>query len=189
MCVPNKLDVIELFNQYNLRLIKGINTCISLSREKLNNLKNSYVLKNPMSLYEKLEQNFDHLYERLIIAIKGNIQYNNERLKGIKTSFVFTNPNMLFIDKAYNYNDLVKRLTSSIKQMFDNNKNIYLNLLSKLEVLNPITTLKRGYSVTKCNNKIVMKTKDVKIGDRIVTDITNGKIESEVKNIYEETRI
>ena len=188
MCVPNKFDVIELFNQYNLRLIKGINTCIDTQREKLNNLKNSYVLKNPMSLYEKLEQNFDNLYERLIMSIKSNIQYNRERLKGIKTSYIFTNPNMLFVDKAYNYNDLVKRLVNSIKLISDNNKNIYLNLLSKLEVLNPITTLKRGYSVTKLDKKIITKTRDVKPGDKITTDISDGKIESIVKSIYKETR-
>ena len=77
LCVPNRNDVIELFNQYNIRLIKGINTIINTNLEKLNTLKNSYVLKNPMSLYEIKEQNFDNLFERLIIAINNNISKNN----------------------------------------------------------------------------------------------------------------
>ena len=186
MCVPNKLDVIELFNQYNLRLIKGINNVIDLSYERLNNLKNSYVLKNPISLYEKLEQNFDNLFERLIVAIKTNISSNNERLNTLKASFILKNPNMLFVDKAYNYNDLVKRLRNSINLIIDREKNNYVNLLAKLEVLNPITTLKRGYSVTRCDNKIINKIEDVKIGDKITTSITNGKLESIIENIYKE---
>ena len=189
MCVPNKYDVIELINQYKSRLIKGINTCIDFSSERLNSLKNSYILKNPMSLYEKLEQNFDNLYERLIMVINSNVQYNIERLKHIKTSYIFTNPNMLFIDKAYNYNDLIKRLRNSISTLVDNNKNTYVNLLSKLEVLNPVTTLKRGYSVTKCNNKIINKISDVKKEDIIVTTLTDGHIESVVRNIYEKSNI
>ena len=123
------------------------------------------------------------------MAINSNIQYNNQRLKNIKTSFIFTNPNMLFIDKAYNYNDLVKRLKNGINILVDNNKNIYLNLLSKLEVLNPITTLKRGYSVTKSQNRLISKTKDVKKGDIISTTLIDGKIESVVKDIYEESNI
>ena len=189
LCVPNKFDVIELFNQYNLRLVKGINTIINVNLEKLNNLKNSYVLKNPISLYEKQEQKFDNLFERLIISIKSNISQNNERLNTIKGSFIFKNPNMLFIDKAYNYNDLVKRIKTSINNIIDNKKNNYVNLLSKLEVLNPITTLKRGYSVTRCDDKIITKTKDIKEGDTLITSITDGKIESVVKNIYEDSRI
>jgi exodeoxyribonuclease VII large subunit len=120
------------------------------------------------------------------MAIKSNIDKNKDRLNTIKSSYVLKNPNMLFVDKAYNYNDLIKRLRNSINVLVDNKKNNYINLLSKLEVLNPVTTLKRGYSVTRCNDKIITKTKDIKIGDMIVTSITNGKIESEVKNVYEE---
>ena len=185
LCVPNKIDVIELFNQYNLRLVKAIKTYLDNCNLKLFNLKNSYILKNPMSLYEKQEQNFDNLYERLIMAIKSNIDKNKERLNTIKSSYVLKNPNMLFVDKAYNYNDLIKRLKNNISLLLDNKKNTYINLLSKLEVLNPVTTLKRGYTVTRVNDKIVSKIKDVKMGDVIITSVTDGKVESVVKNIYE----
>lgn len=186
MCVPNKDDVVLLFNQYNLRLIKDIYYIFDVKIEKLNNLKNNYLLKNPMSLYENREQYFDNLYERLIMAINNNVIYNSKYLEQIKNSFIFTNPNMLFIDKAYNYNDLVKRLRNSMNILVDNNKNTYFNLLSKLEVLNPITTLKRGYSVTRINNTIITSFKNVKIGDKLTTKIVDGQIESVVKRVYED---
>ena len=164
MCVPNKDDVIKLFNQYNLRLTKSIN-----------------------SYYEKKEQYFDNLYERLIMSINNNVLYNNERLKRIKSSYVFTNPNMIFIDKAYNYNDLVTRFKNATKLIVENYKNTYVNLLSKLEILNPITTLKRGYSVTRVNNEVLKSVKDISKGDIITTSIKDGKIESVVKEVYEES--
>ena len=186
MTVPNIHDVEELFRQYNTRLIKAINNNINLSYEKLNNLKNSYILKNPMSLYEKLEQNFDNLYERLLMSITSNIAFNKEKLNTLKSSFIFKNPNMLFIDKAYNYNDLIKRLKNNVKQLLDNKTHVYVNLLSKLEVLNPITTLKRGYSVTKLNDKTIMSVRDVKKKDVIVTTLVDGKVESEVKDVCQE---
>ena len=185
LCVPNKTDVIELFNQYNLRLTKAINNYMDKCYDKLNNLKNSYILKNPISLYEKHEQNFDNLYERLIMAIKSNIDRNKDRLNTIKSSYVLKNPNMLFVDKAYNYNDLIKRLRNSINLVIDNKKNNYINLLSKLEVLNPITTLKRGYSVTRVGDKIITNIGDIKVNDILVTEVSNGKIESTVKSIYD----
>ncbi len=185
MAVPSREDLLVYFNQMNKRNTKAILNIIENNRQILKRYQESYILKNPMSLYEKLEQNFDHLYERLIMVINNTITLNSERLNKLKGSFIFKNPKMLFIDKAYNYNDLIKRLKISINQLIDNKKNIYVNLLTKLEVLNPVTTLKRGYTVTRCNDKIITKTKDIKNGDILITSVTDGKIESVVKNIYE----
>ena len=119
------------------------------------------------------------------MAIKSNIDRNKDRLNTIKSSYVLKNPNMLFVDKAYNYNDLIKRLRNSINLVIDNKKNNYINLLSKLEVLNPITTLKRGYSVTRVGDKIITNIGDIKVNDILVTEVSNGKIESTVKSIYD----
>jgi len=183
MAVPNLVDVKSYLNQINIRLTKAINNKIDMSYEILNRYKNSYVLTNPMSLYNRLEQNFDNLYERLIIAIKNNIKNNEEHLNKLMKSYIFTNPNMLFIDKAYNYNDLIKRLKQSIEKNLDNKTNKYLNLLSKLEVLNPVTTLKRGYSITKKDNKLITSVNDIKKDDIIITSLSDGYIESIVSKI------
>ena len=72
----------------------------------------------------------------------------------------------------------------TLDKIIDNKKNNYVNLLSKLEVLNPVTTLKRGYSVTRVGDKIVSKIDDIKTNDTIITSVSDGKIESIVKNVY-----
>ena len=64
------------------------------------------------------------------------------------------------------------------------NTNDYLNLLSKLEVLNPITTIKRGYTITNINNKSLVSIKEIKKDDIITTKLIDGKIESKVLKIY-----
>ena len=138
-----------------------------------------------MSLYEKLEQNFDHLYERLIMSINNIVLINNERLNKLKGSFIFKNPKMLFIDKAYNYNDLINRLKISINKNIDDNKNRYVNLLSKLEVLNPITTLKRGYTITKIDDKPINSIKGIKKDTIINSELYDGVLVSKVIDIKE----
>lgn len=183
MAVPNLVDVRSYLNQINIRLTKAIKNKIEISYEILNHYQNSYVLNNPMSLYNRLEQNFDNLYERLINAIKNSIKNNEEHLNKLKKSYIFTNPNMLFIDKAYNYNDLIKRLKLSIEKNIDNKTNRYINLLSKLEVLNPVTTLKRGYSITKKNNKTIGSIKELQENDVITTNFSDGYIESIISSI------
>ena len=140
-----------------------------------------------MSLYETLEQNFDHLYERLINVINNIVVISTERLNKLKSSFIFKNTKMLFIDKAYNYNDLVKRLKLSINKNIDDNKNNYVQLLGKLEVLNPITTIKRGYTITRSNNKPIKSIKSVKENDLIESELSDGLIISKVIDTKEVT--
>ena len=185
MAVPSREDLLVYFNQMNKRNTKAILNIIENDRQILKRYQESYILKNPMSLYEKLEQNFDHLYERLIMVINNIITFNNERLNKLKSSFIFKNPQMLFIDKAYNYNDLVKRLKLSINKNIDDNKNRYVNLLSKLEVLNPITTLKRGYSITKVNDNPIRSIKDVSLDNTINSELYDGILVSKVIDIKE----
>ena len=185
MAVPSKEDLLVYFNQMNKRNTKAILNIIENDRQILKRYQESYILKNPMSLYEKLEQNFDHLYERLIMVINNIITNNSQRLNELKGSFIFKNPKMLFIDKAYNYNDLINRLKISITKNIDDNKNRYVNLLSKLEVLNPITTLKRGYTITKIDDKPIKSIKGIKKDTIINSELYDGVLVSCVIDIKE----
>ena len=148
MAVPNTSDVRNNLLQYQARLLKAITNKIDKDKKILDNLKNNYILKNPMSLYEKQEQNFDHLYESLLNALKINI--NN---------------------------------------IIENKKNIYLNLLSKVEVLNPITTIKRGYTITKIKDKVITSIKNIKKDDQIITSVSDGEVESVVVNVYSKSHV
>jgi exonuclease VII large subunit len=48
---------------------------------------------------------------------------------------------------------------------------------------NPERQLMLGYSIARCNGRIIRTVKNTKIGDNIDIQITDGKINSEVKNI------
>ena len=74
-------------------------------------------------------------------------------------------------------------LCKRVEKNLDNKTNKYLNLLSKLEVLNPVTTLKRGYSITKKDNKSITSINDIKKDDVIITSLSDGYIESIVSRI------
>ena len=54
--------------------------------------------------------------------------------------------------------------------------NLYINLLGKIEVLNPITTIKRGYSIVRSNSKSINKISDVKKNDKLDIEVSDGII-------------
>ncbi len=181
MAVPNKEDVINYIEQIKIRLIKNINNKLNINNEILNRLKTSFVLKNPRNIYEIKEQNFDYLYEKLIIAINNIIKNKQDRLNLLKKNYIFANPKMLYMEKVYNYNDLINKLRHAIKISLDYNTSLYTNLLGKIEVLNPIKTLKRGYSISRINEKVIQSVKDVKANDNIKIEVCDGVIDAFVK--------
>lgn len=72
------------------------------------------------------------------------------------------------------------RLTSLSNQIFENKKQEISLLASRLESLNPVSIMKRGYSVVTKDDKTVTSVKDVKDGDTLAIDVTDGRIISRV---------
>ena len=65
--------------------------------------------------------------------------------------------------------------------MTNNNKsNKYLQLISKLETLSPLETIKRGYTITKKDNKVITSINQVKKKDQLDLSLTDGNIKVEV---------
>ena len=153
MAVPNQEDVKSYLNQVTTRLNTSISTIFTNKREKLNSIMSSQIFKNPYRMYEIKEQQFDTLYEKLKNQILLLIDKKRHDLDLLKSSFIFKNPKVLTIDKAYMYNELINKMKNNIDNYLHNKINNYTNLLTKLEVLNPITTIKRGYTITKINDK------------------------------------
>ena len=54
------------------------------------------------------------------------------------------------------------------------------NLAKNIELVNPKTVLKRGYSITRKNNKIIKSTKDLREGEIIESEFVNGKVKSKI---------
>ena len=150
MAVPNRSDVVNYLKQLELRLMTNITNHITIKREYLNKLENSYVLKNPLTIYEVKEQKFDNLFERLLISYKNLVNTNSNKI--------------LFIQN---------NLTNSMSNLLNKNTNRYNNLIEKLSALNPVLTLKRGYSIVKCDNKVIED-------DIIKIELQDGNINAKV---------
>lgn len=160
MAVANQTDFYNYMRQINLRLNKSMQNYIKNNRERLDTLKNSYILKNPISMYQIKEQKFDTLYEKLCLVMKNLIQ--NE-----KTSL-------------QNKIDKIPILT---KHLLERNQNQYVSLLNKLEILNPLLTIKRGYSITKKEDKVITSVKDLKKDDILQIQLQDGFVLADVEKI------
>lgn len=163
IAVPDKAELSKIIKQLELRSSKNINNIINYNKTVLEKIKTSYILKNPMSIYEIKEQKLSNTIEKINSYITNYLDNKLLRLNNIKESYILTNPS----------------------KIYENKQNKYSHLIEKLEVLNPLNTLKRGYSITKINNKVVTDVKNVKKDDDLSISIKNGEISAKVIEVKE----
>lgn len=158
LAVPNKLDVINYIDQLNIRCKKVMKNKIDFLNQKLVEIKNKYILKNPLSIYEVKEQQFDHVLEKLKYNMIQRYNQKEKQYLNIIRSYVFKEP---------------------IK-IIDFKKNKYIQVLSKLETLSPLSTIKRGYSVIRKDNTVISSVQKIQSKDKISIDLSDGTIDAQV---------
>lgn len=161
MAVPTVLDIKTLIDNYKIRLNKNIKNMINTKFIKLRSLKQSFILKNPMSMYEVKEQKLDSLIDTLNKDIKNILVDKENKLNKIMMSVVIQNPHNLIKDKKVKFDLLV----------------------NTLKLVNPLSILDKGYSLVELNNKIIKSSKDVQINDILDIRLHEGSIKAEVKKI------
>ena len=83
-------------------------------------------------------------------------------------------PMSIVVNKRMRFDNLVQTLNLNMKMILDNKKNRFEKNVTRLELLNPLKILSRGYSVTKKDDKMVKSKKDLKKGDKIEIVFSDG---------------
>ena len=125
-------------------------------------------------------QNLDAQRQYLSSLMDKKLIENNNVVSEMTTKLLSLSPEDK-IAKLYNDLDfLSQKYENNSNRIFQNTANKIELLATKLESLNPVSTLKRGYSVVTNNDKTVTSVKDVKNGDTLAINVTDGKITSKV---------
>lgn len=125
-------------------------------------------------------QNLDAQRQYLSSLMDKKLIENKNIVSEMTTKLLSLSPDDK-IAKLYNDLDfLSQKYENNSNRIFQNTANKIELLATKLESLNPVSILKRGYSVVTNNDKTVTSVKDVKNGDTLAINVTDGKIISKV---------
>lgn len=161
IAVPNITDISILINQYQIRATQVVKKHINHNVNRLKMIKNNYVLQNPLATYEIKEQKLSYLMITLNQSIMNKINDSINKFKVIKANYILNNPLELLRTK----------------------KHLYSLILNKLELLNPLSILNKGYSVASIEDKVLKNANDVKIGDKLKIKLAIDEIEAKVERI------
>ncbi|MCI8670749.1 MAG: exodeoxyribonuclease VII large subunit [Bacilli bacterium] len=183
MAVPTVAEINNIINNYEIRLNEFIGNMIHKDKLLLERITGSYILKNPLSLYEIKEQKLDNFIDTLNNNIRKRLENGNLVLKGIKSSYVLKNPMSLFEIKKEKLIFNEKCLYSDIKNIIIKNDHNYKMLINTLKLVNPLGILEKGYSLVTKDNVLIKDCKNLKKDDILNIRLHEGNVIAKVQNI------
>ena len=99
LAVPNLLDLKKHIEQLRIRLNEGILKIVNYQKLFLDSLKNSFVIKNPLIMYDNKKQKLDSIIEKINNLLKIKLDKNIDKLSFIKNSYILKNPEIIYKQK------------------------------------------------------------------------------------------
>ena len=158
IAVPPYGEIKNGVNQLNSRANLAVNKILNENKNKLDNIISKRLFTSPGEIYAPKEMMLDGIINRLQHSSESLVIKNQNRLNLVKNSNIFKNP----------------------QEIIKNQKENYLLQLSKLEILNPLNTLKRGYTLAKSDGKVISSAKQLKSGDNLEVEFEDGNVNTKV---------
>ena len=163
LAVPDINTIITYLDTSRSRSFTALNNIINNNYQRLEGIKNSYILTRPITMYEIKEQKLDILLDNLNRNINKILENNRIKLYTYSNSYILNNPEMLYKYSAQKLE----------------------HIISKLEVLNPLNTLNRGYAIIKREDKVLSSIKNINKDDIIKISLKDGELSSKVIKVGE----
>jgi len=160
LATPNtKVDLIHWANEQEKRLFNRLTHVIKIRRERVDKLSQSVVFRQPERLYDGHLQKLDRLCERLSVLTENKVANMKHRYELSAGKLIPT------------YGKIVEAKKNKTEQLY---QSLLLLDISKIKA--------RGFSlVTDEKGKIIKSVSDVKKGQTLDVELTDGKVIVEVK--------
>jgi exodeoxyribonuclease VII large subunit len=147
LVVPQRSELQRRCSELLVRLIRNTSNYFKYLHDKLNNV--SQRLSDPRRKFEDYRLRLDDFSMRLIRVVLQRVRRERESLLFWNDRLAANSPQILLkknkIQLEHNYNNLLKSLL-----IYKHSRQIGLReLTAKLQALNPLAILARGYSITR----------------------------------------
>ncbi len=141
-------------------------------------------MKNPAALFEQRLMYVDQLSEKLNYVLQDQLTRNQTKWWTLHHRLLQLDPKAS-VDQAKQSLLLQDQtLRQLMLQHLSQSKQDYTVLLTKLELLNPLSILKKGYTVlTNDKDEMVTTVQDISVGQDLLISLDDGKVRASVKEI------
>lgn len=186
MAVPHIEELRERIAITKARLIRAFKEKVHAEKKHLQHVQKSYAFRYPSQLLRQKEQELDRIFDRFHKESFRKIKISKEQLNQLHKRLRQSHPS----EKIYYENARLQRLIRELERTTNkelNEKRIKIgNLISKLNVLNPLSVMERGYSIVyKKEEHIVKSIKQIQPGDTVKVRLRDGHLDCQVWGLEE----
>ncbi len=129
----------------------------------------------------------DDMQVRMQRGLMKSLATARQKLVNLESRRALADPQHLLHVASRRVDEMEHRLNESGKRHVEKGQNAIALLASRLQAISPLNVLARGYSVTEqVEGSVIKDASQVQEGDRIVTRLASGKIESLVQAVNDE---
>lgn len=125
----------------------------------------------------------DNMYSRSDRALCRTVERAKDRLLRITDSKVLTDFSSVIDLFNERVNLLFKNATSAYSAMLQDKKLSFISGVAKLDALNPLSVIARGYSIAEKNGRSVASVKEVEAGDILTVRLRDGTVDATVRSV------
>ncbi|WP_226035060.1 exodeoxyribonuclease VII large subunit [Aquibacillus saliphilus] len=187
LAVPSQQELKEKLNAHKRALNRATISRLATAKEKLDQMTRSYAFRYPAQLIQQKEQQLDKQVDQLTKSMTVLNSTNNKQWQHLQKRLVQQHPKKQLIQLKNEINQLTLRTQHAFKSEYQSLNQRFDSTLEKLAILNPLTTMKRGYSVSYSEKgDVIRSSKQVEPGEQITVKLYQGSLDCQVWGIEEE---
>jgi len=144
-------------------------------------------LHDPSTMLGHLAQRVDDLTERLRRGVVNDLKRRDEQYHRLNQSLSFKNPMQAVADTRQHLRLLLSEAEHLLIARLESLKHTFAGNAARLDVLSPLSTLSRGYSITTrvADGLVVTNAGQLAVGDRLRLRFQHGAALSRIESIDE----
>lgn len=182
LVIKGKQEFVGLLEQFEGRLQKDLRLQLTNLRQRFSELSSSYVFRRPAEVIRQYQQQLDDLRHRQTQAARRASVDQRARLDKAAEKFRLLSPQALVQGWQERLKVEQRRFGAALAGLRQVTTYRLEQARGKLQLLNPKSTLERGYSITRLvkSGRILRSVTSVKSGTKISTMVLDGGFDSVV---------
>jgi exodeoxyribonuclease VII large subunit len=176
--------VVKRLEQFHRELHGSRDRLVKVVRAKLDTLgfRLKYLegrITHPKSRLANLRLTVDDRLERLTVGIRNRLEKERLSCEHLLGRLLYQNPRERIRKNRSEVEALSKELTLHHRRILDGYRQRFENSVARLEALNPLSVLLRGYSITyrMADGKVIRSSTQTGPGERVMVRLAEGRLE------------
>lgn len=181
---PDQQAWMQTLDWYQSRLHQLAGEKITRAGERLSWLRTRLTQQHPLANLQRLGQRVNDIDKRMRMTMDYKIRAASDRMQHLHTRLLSCSPAINIRNYRNNIERLQQQAQFHIRSAVEQRKSHLSTLASTLNVISPLQTLSRGYSITSnADGQAITNTDSVSQNELINTRLHSGQLISRIEKI------